>query len=402
MSERASAGLVLTATLSLVVLFLFINPFGWGRSALSYAFQAGPDSAKVTNFYKDPQTQETTNGEAPLSSLLRLTEVWRQCKNRVLLTGNSQTLSIVLAPGENRIPGPEKTYPDLVLDHYKKAGASICGYRLSAPNISYMEALWYLLYMSSHDDLKPVRFILQLNYETFRKMGVRDGMLGMLDDPGFQAAIQNEIASGKPYSATFEQALKRHEELSRKRGTKTQPPSHPNQVSETGVAESVGFGNRLEAGVRDVLQEVPGFQHRQQLKETLFDDLYLLRVYFLRITPTTRRAIGGPSFFSNMSSLERIAELCRSQRVDLVLFNAPQNPATPLYLNDDSRTSYEGMIRDFAQKNEVMLIDLEESIPGKYWGVWIDGPDPVHLGREGHRQMARLMIDSNIFVPNSQ
>jgi hypothetical protein len=401
MAERASAALVLTVTLALVILFLFTNPFGWGRSALSYAFQAGPDSAKITNLYKDPQTQETTNGEAPLTSLQRLAKIWRGCENRVLLTGNSQTLSMVLARGEDPAPEPEKTYPDLIFDHYKNAGTSICGYRLSAPNISYMEALWYLLYMSSQEDLKPVRFILQLNYETYRKTSVRDGMLGMLDDPGFQAAIQNEITSGKPYSATFEQALKRYQELSRKRGAKTQP-SQPDQVSETGVAESVGFGNRLETGARDVLQEVPGFQHRQQLKGTLFDDLYLMRVYFLRITPTTRRAIGGPSFSSNMSSLERIAELCRSQRVDLALFNAPQNPATPLYLNDDSRTSYERMIRDFAKKNEVMLIDLEESIPGNYWGVWIDGPDPIHLGREGHRQMARLMIGSNIFVPNSQ
>jgi len=401
MAERASAALVLTVTLALVILFLFTNPFGWGRSALSYAFQAGPDSAKITNLYKDPQTQETTNGEAPLTGLQRLAEVWRECKNRVLLTGNSQTLSIVLAPAENPVPELERTYPDLVLDHYKSAGASICGYRLSAPNISYMEALWYLLYMSSHADLKPVRFILQLNYETFRKTAVRDGMLAMLDDPLFQSAIRNETASGKPYSATFEQALKRYEELSRKRGTTTQV-EQPDQVSQTGVTESAGFGNRLETGMRDVIQNVPGFQQRQQLKGALLDDLYLMRVYFLRITPTTRRAIGGASLFSNMSSLERIAELCRRQRVDFVLFNAPQNPATPLYLNDDSRTSYERMIRDFARKNEVILIDLEESIPGKYWGVWIDGPDPIHLGREGHRQMARLMIDSNIFVPNSQ
>src|SRR5215510_8100646 len=166
MAERASAALVLTVTLALVILFLFTNPFGWGRSALSYAFQAGPDSARITNLYKDPQTQETTNGEAPFTGLQRLAEIWRRCKNRVLLTGNSQTLSIVLAPGENPVPGPERTYPDLIFDHYKNAGVSICGYRLSAPNISYMEALWFLLYMSSHGDLKPARFILQLNYET--------------------------------------------------------------------------------------------------------------------------------------------------------------------------------------------------------------------------------------------
>jgi hypothetical protein len=195
--------------------------------------------------------------------------------------------------------------------------------------------------------------------------------------------------------------LKRYQELSRKRGANNEA-AQPDQISRTGVAESAGFGNRLESGIRGVLQEIPAFKQRQQLKGTFLDDLYLFRVYFLRITPTTRRAIGGSSFFSNVSSLERIAELCRRHGVDLVLFNAPQNPATPLYLNDDSRSSYERMIRDFARNNEVRLIDLEESMPGKYWGVWIDGPDPIHLGREGHRQMATLMIDSEIFVANHQ
>src|SRR6185436_899951 len=105
------------------------------------------------------------------------------------------------------------------------------------PNISYMEAVWYLLYLSSHDERKPVRFILQLNYDTFRKTGVRDGMLEMLKDSGFQTAIRSEIESRKPYSATFEQALKRYEELSQKRGATTQL-GQSDAVSRTGVTES--------------------------------------------------------------------------------------------------------------------------------------------------------------------
>jgi len=42
-------------------------------------------------------------------------------------------------------------------------------------------------------------------------------------------------------------------------------------------------------------------------------------------------------------------------------------------------------------------VDLENSIPGDMWGVWIDGPDPIHFGRAAHKRMAELMSTAGLF-----
>src|SRR5262249_25405980 len=141
------------------------------------------EDAKVSSVFTDPNTQEVSSGQHPLESLRKLEPSW--CKvpkeTRYILTGNSQTLSVLLAPSEAPPTEAERTYPDLLLDRLNTAGASVHGYRLSAPNISYMEVLWYLNYLFVHPCLIPAEFVIQLNFETFRKTGVREGMLELLE-----------------------------------------------------------------------------------------------------------------------------------------------------------------------------------------------------------------------------
>ena len=40
--------------------------------------------------------------------------------------------------------------------------------------------------------------------------------------------------------------------------------------------------------------------------------------------------------------------------------------------------------------------DFEDSIPGPMWGVWVDGPDPIHFGRAAHHRLADLMFEQNV------
>jgi hypothetical protein len=35
------------------------------------------------------------------------------------------------------------------------------------------------------------------------------------------------------------------------------------------------------------------------------------------------------------------------------------------------------------------------------WGVWIDGPDPIHFGRAGHARMAELLIADGLIPDGS-
>ena len=368
-------------------------------SPSSAAFtQADPalDDALVKRVFVDPRTQETSNGQNPFVSLGKLEASWCDVpkERRYILAGNSQTLTVLLAPWEARPTAAERTYPDLLLDRLKAGGAAVEGYRLSAPNVSYMEILWYLNYLLAHPCLVPGEFIVQLNFETLRKTSVRDGMLELLQDPEFLKAAEREARSGAPYAGTFQQAIDRYRaRLGKEQGRETGAAT-----SQTGLAETHGIGGLLETKVRAALDllPLPLFKLRSEMKGELLDFLYLARVRLLGITPSTKRSLGGGTLAMNVSSLERVGRLCKDNGIRLVFFNAPQNPRAPLYRTPADREQYLGIISNLSRDFGSAYFDFESSIPGDMWGVWVDGPDPIHFGRQAHRRLAELMFDSGV------
>jgi hypothetical protein len=398
--EGISAALSVVLTLLGVWSLMVVDPFGLLRQALVSFSGAGHAEAVVSRLHKDAYTQDTTNGAHPLESLRALESHWREVSGqpRFVLVGNSQTLTVLLAPQEHVSDREESTYPDLLITLLQSSGTPVKGYRLSAPNISYMEVLWYLHYLLTRPYLTPTQFIVQLNFETFRKTGIRDGMLELLQDPNFAAAIEAEARSPVAYAATFQQAIDRYRsQVSKESGTDTGAAAS----SRTGVIETHGIGSLFETKVRQVLDRSALFRSRATLKSELMDGIYFARVHLLGITPTTKRSIGGATLKLNVSSLERVGELCATNGIRLTLFNAPQNPTAPLYRTEQDRAQYRKVISDLANKYAGRFFDFEDSIPKDMWGVWIDGPDPIHFGRAAHRRMADLMFTAGLIAPRN-
>jgi hypothetical protein len=249
----------------------------------------------------------------------------------------------------------------------------------------------------SHRCLKPTDLILQLNFETFRKTGIRDGMLELLDDSAFAAAIESDAQSTTPYGATLQQALTRYRtRLASTTGART----GSTDASATGVAQSRGAGGVFETRVRTMLERSPVFRSRSAVKSEFVGSLYLTRVHLLNITPSSKRSVGAATLSLNVSALERIGELCRANGIRLTLFNAPQNPLVPLYQTTADRDEYHTVIADLERRYGWRSFDFEDSIPKAMWGVWIDGPDPIHFGRAGHQHFAKLLLDANVVPLN--
>jgi hypothetical protein len=387
---------LLTLTLTFAALWglLVWDPFLHLRNVFAKA-GPGQEDARVSFLFTDPNTQEVTNGQRPLGGLRKLESNWCnvQKEKRYVITGNSQTVTVLLAPSEARPTEADRTYPDLLLDRLNSARAGIRGYRLSAPNISYMEVLWYLNYLILHQCLIPGEFVVQLNFETFRKTGVREGMLELLEDPEFASAIREEVRSNAPYASTFQKAIDTYKSrLAKQKGSETGAAS----TSKTGLAEAQGAGGVLETNTRAALDRISIFNSRGQLKAELLDFLYLARVNLLGITPTTKRSLGGGTLTMNVTSLERVGGLCRRNGIRLVYFNAPQNPNAPLYRTSSDREEYQKIISHLVDEFGSDYFDFEDSIPGPMWGVWIDGPDPIHFGDAGHSRLADLMFKRGV------
>jgi hypothetical protein len=375
-----SVAAVLAASLLLFGGLLWLHPFELANEALDRLFHAAPRWTQVQTMYTDETSQELTRGDHPNHSFDVLQRYWGRFPNRprVFFLGNSQIQTISLALGESR-PGPnEKTYFDLVSDHYRAAGNPVLVYRLSAGGLTYPEALWYIHYLVSKPALKPEVIFLQLNYQSFWQGGVRNGMLELLDDPAFKSSIQNAIAAGGLNSDTFQEALKRAAELSR-------------QSSAASAKQTSGYGAAAEAAVRSELERIPAFHNRHEQKKEFYELLYRCRLYFLKLKPSTARSVTGVRLLRSRASLEAIAELCRRSGVRLVLFHAPLNPLVDLYRTQDDRDSYYGFISDLASRYGITVLDLEKSVPEQYWGRYYNSPDPLHLGRRGHQLVAELI-----------
>jgi len=380
-------------TLAFTGLILYGHPFRIANKVLSSLFGMGDDTAKVEEVFRDSGTQEITAGADPYTSLEALHRRWAASKpdRTLVVIGNSQTYAVVLAPGETPPASPPKTYVDRIAEISAAAGGPAV-YRLSAPNLSYLEVLWYVTYLTTVSNLRPSEIVLQLNYESFRKTGIRDGMLGLLRDPEFATGVQEAAVSAYFYGAAFGQAMKRYEETRRK--AESLLGGRPGRSSSHSAPP---YGVRMEAVVRRVL-ESNGIQARKhEAKGDILNLLYLLRVYFLRITPTTPRPLSGAAYEASLSALNAIAEKCRDNGVDLALFLAPQNPAARLWRTEEDRERYRGAAQGLAARYGLKLVDLENSIPKDDWGVWIDGPDPIHFGLRGHMQMAAVMMKTGLF-----
>jgi hypothetical protein len=379
-------GVAVSVSLCNTLLFLaalfWLRPFERANRLLDDVFGAPPEWTDVTNLFTDPDTQEVTHGDHPRASFEHLATYWASHPGfrHIVFIGNSQMHAMTLAPGEARPTEPEKTYPDLIP---RKSGASAESlvYRLSAGGLSYTEALWYVEYLLSRPDLKPDVIVLQINYQAFWQAGIRDGLLELLRLPAFRRRVEAIACEKQPFSDTFQEALNRSATMQMANASTGQaPPNSP-------------FADLLENRIRGLLSKTPGFSERHNVKDTFLEMLYRGRLYFLRLKPSTPRSITGVRLIRSQAAVEEIARRCQESSVRLILFHAPLNPAVKLYRTPLDRKSHYAWIRGLATRYQLSVFDLENAIPAEDWGRLLNGPDPLHMGRKAHHEMAQRMAE---------
>jgi hypothetical protein len=385
---------VMASTFVLLVGLMHFNPFEIVCDAMDKLFGAPPKWTQVTNVYCNPRTQETTHGDDPTTSLDELKRYWHQSpgSGRIVFIGNSQMHSISLASGELPSSEPEKTYVDLVIDEARRSEPDELLYRLSSSGMSYPEVLWELNYMLDDGDLHPEMVVLQMNYQAFWMGGIRDSLLRMLVHPSFRARIEALAASGRPDASAYEDALHRYDHMEVKNISKFNTTSDSGLTSVFSTQVTPGY--EMETRTRGWLDEVSPEQHREALQESFENVLYRGRLYLLQLKPSTARSISGSRLLAAQSAVDSIAALCAANNVRLLLFHAPVNPNVMLYRMPEDRDAYHHFVAGVASRYGLPLFDFENSISAEHWGHLLNGPDPLHMGRAGQQEMAKLVIEA--------
>jgi hypothetical protein len=388
-----SAAFVLTCTLSLLALLVHLNPFDRVCDAMDRLFSAPPKWTQVTNLYCDPRTQEVTHGADPVNSLSALKNYWheRGGSRRIVFVGNSQMHAISLAAAERPVNVPEKTYVDLVVDDLRGIDPNELLYRLSSSDMSYPEVLWELSYMFDDPDLRPQMVILQMNYQAFWTGGIRESMLPMLHRPSFRARMERFAASGHADSTAYADALRRYDQ-----SVATSPTN--SLKGDSGLTSVFDLhatpGYKVETRAREWLAIVSPTEHRAALRESFENALYRGRLYLLRLKPSTARSISGSRLLAARSAVDSIADLCAINDVQLLLFHAPVNPVVSLYRTPGDREGYHDFVNRVASHYHLTLLDFENSIDAEHWGHLLNGPEPLHMSRAAHHQMAKQVLES--------
>lgn len=369
---------ILAATLGWLAVFFALGPFERASAALDRAFGSLPAWTQVKEMYSDPATQEVTRGEDPLRSFDILEKAWAGHPGaaRIILLGNSQTQMTSLSPGEPPPTSPERTYTDLISDHYRETGGAVF-YRLSAGALSYPEMLWYASYLVTRPGIKPDVLLVQLNYQNFMNTGIRDGMTSLLSDAAFRARIDGIVAARRPDADDLAAAVAYYEQSRRTRG---------------GAATHESAGERIETAFRERLDRVPGMRSRTEVKGSFVIMLLRARTYFLHAGQNKPRSLTGGHIEAARAALDDLAALCAASGIRMILFQAPTNPAVPLYGGPDDDRSYHRFASSLASRYGLALLDFEHSVPRRDWGMALNAPDPLHLGREGHRLLAADIV----------
>ena len=373
-------------TLALLGVLLWLRPVGAVNRAIDWLAGLSPEAAMTIPVRRQPDLHETSLGDAPKASFERLAARWHDVapRRRVLFTGNSQMQMAVLAPNERLRPEPERTYFDWVAEGL--AGRGVSCYRLSAGALSYSEALWYLTYLTGRPETTPGIVILQTNYAGFANGGVREGIAALLDDEAFAARIEKLAADPAwALSEPAREALARH----RRQREASGPATGASPAGETAAA-----GHRLETATRAWLDRaVPGLAIRDLHKVDVYSLLFRARVHVARIRSGGARSIAPARLAASRAALEAIAALCRERGIRLIIFRAPVNPSVTLFKTESDRTGYEEFLAGLCKRYGGTLLDFEASVPAAEWGNGVDGPDPLHLGRAGHKRLAELLIE---------
>jgi hypothetical protein len=139
------------------------------------------------------------------------------------------------------------------------------------------------------------------------------------------------------------------------------------------------------------LNRIPGFNGREAIKASFVLLMTRCRIYFLHLGSAKARSLSGSRVAASQAAIEDLAELCGRSGIRLILFEAPTNPAVPLYLTPEDDRKYHEFTRSVASRFGLKILDFEHSIPTGEWGMSLNVPDPLHLGRKGHRRLADLM-----------
>lgn len=364
MSAARALGLLAGTAVVVAALGAF-DPF----DAVSRWLLGSDETVRRQPVRQDPASWDLSFGE-DLERSLSTRPLPPAGARRILVLGDSQQYTCSLPRG-GRVANDHRAV--LASDHLAARLASresrpVSIYNASAPRQTLAEALWQGVYWLKVAPDRPEVVIVQSNFDRYRHAGIRAGFQTLLGDAAFTAALNALTTQGeRPYTEQVVGAIR----------------AYSWRRAELGG----GRGVSPEAALRRGLEGLPLYRLRGERRATLENALFHLRIRAFGLRPAGRRHVLGPPLAQNLAALEDLVRLARTSGARVLVYNAPLNPAVPLFYDDEYR-EYLDRLRRLARSESATFADLADALPPERWGYWIDAPDAVHFDEAGHQILA--------------
>ena len=294
----------------------------------------------------------------------------------IFVLGNSQTHSI------NQQKQGDKTYNQLLADAYDQDSLDVITH--SIPNANFQE---FLLCFNYWDRILPIKqLVVPLFMDDLREDGVREYFFAYLKEDNFKLDNRGELVKRINESlASF----------------KISSAEGGDDADLKGLEFTVQQFS--EKWINDNLNErFTTWDNRPTLRGKIFHNLYLLRNTVFGINAQSKRRLIESRLNKNMAALKVLLEGASRNNIQVLAYIPPlRNDVEPPYDRAEYDLAKDRLLSITAGFENSSFINLEDIIPGKYWGVkrstnLFGDPefDFMHFQYEGHKLLYEQLSDA--------
>lgn len=262
---------------------------------------------------------------------------------------------------------------------------------ISQPNANLQEH--YLLFSNLLNELKIELLILPLVFDDMREDGIR---------PELKDAFKNKFTlNNLNHSKIGKKIINDYaDEIINKNDNNNsiyQPKNNLNENSREDLSFlDTNLQKRVEKFLDNKLKSLWSiWKKRDDIRGYLFTKLYQIRNWVFNIKASTTRKLIPAYYNKNIESYKAILSLANKNKIRILPYIVPLRNDVKIPYDINEYSKFKNDILLISKKNNIDLFNLENLIPGEYWGTKNstnisskEELDFMHFRKEGHMLLA--------------
>lgn len=297
----------------------------------------------------------------------------RKASQTLLWLGNSQLHGI------NQYKQGDRNAVEALHLALRPSGKDVIAFSL--PNANLQEH--YLLFAYFVENFKLTQLLIPVFLDDTRENGIRNTLI----DVPLGQAVRKTLAATTIGQKVLEQ-------------TEDSTPATNAQGSSETVGIKATMQEKVETAMTSWLSEHSQiWRSREQARGDIYLLLYNTRNKVFGIRPESQRKIIPANYQANMAAFEAILSLAQQKGIQVQVYIPPIRNDISLPYDPNEYSTFKQYVSTLCAKYQAGWINLEKTVPDKYWKINQVGKDGastldfMHFEAPGHEILADTLFD---------